>query len=397
MLVFIRYFSIFKANPLLLNSLNLKVHKLHFAVIILVLSGCFAGLYSQPDTVWSYKAKKPFTSMPLLEVSKYYIGTENGSLLCLDAESGKVIWETKAPADGIKKGKKTVKEQLPKKGKSKAPGNRPLIKYGFTGMLLTNPNYLFACNVDNTVCAFNKDNGVKMWSYKANLDFEHPVSLLKYDNYLIFRTEDSLVVALNQESGTEVWKYKCAGNAGGLSLKGNEVCFATSDRFVITLNAGTGTELNKISLGDFRVNEKKGIVVIDNNCILLSDSGNMAAFSVKKKKELWQQAYKLESFVEADERLIAYNDSLMVGIKMKNGAYAWKLEGVYSDRSSPVIFKDKLYFHASSKNKLMIVNTKTGEYTRSYLVKGPSVITPAVNDKIIVLVIEDRIFAIKND
>ena len=75
---------------------------------------------AQPDTLWSCKIKKPLTAKPLLDGSRYYIGSESGSLYCLDAESGKIIWETKAPADVLKKGKKLpVKEPKPKKGKEK--------------------------------------------------------------------------------------------------------------------------------------------------------------------------------------------------------------------------------------------------------------------------------------
>lgn len=333
-----------------------------------------------------------------MDGSRYYIGSESGSLYCLDAESGKIIWETKAPADVLKKGKKLpVKEPKPKKGKEKVQNGKPAIKYGFNGTFASNPNYVFAGNADNTVYAFNKDNGVRMWSYKANLDPETLLSFCKYDNYLIFKTEDSMVVALNQESGAEVWKYKSTGHVGGLSLENNEVYFATSDRFVVSLNAGTGTEVTKLSLGSFAVDENEGIGVIDNTLILQGDSGHLAGFSAKKKKEQWLQDYQLKHFFDDEDRLIGYADSLMVGIKVKNGAIAWKLEGVYSDRTWPVTQNGKLYYHASSKNKLMIVNMKTGEYIRSYLVKGSSVIAPAVNDKIIVLVIEDRVFAIKND
>ncbi len=360
---------------------------------ILICCGLFAP--AQPDTLWSCKIKKPITFKPLLEISRYYIANEEGTVYCLDTESGRVLWETRAPQET---GKKVKKQPAPKKVKGKSlPSVKAPIKYGFLSTFVANPNYLFGCNVDDNVYAFNKDNGVRIWNYKANFDEDKFAPLWMYDNLLIFKTEDSLVVALSQESGTEVWKYKCSAKVGELSLRSNQLHFPTADKQIIALNAGTGKEIAKINLGNTEINEEKGVCVIDNNYCLLNDSGDVAWFSTKKKKEVWHQPYRITMLLETEERLVAYNDSLLIGLKNKNGNQNWKLEGVFSDKTLPIVREGKLYFHASSKNKVMIINTKTGEYIRSYLVKGTSVIAPSVNDKQIVLVIEDRIFAIRND
>ncbi len=349
------------------------------------------------DTLWSCKIKKPITLQPLLEISRYYIGTETGSLFCIDVETGRVLWETKME---VKKPiKKNTKEQNPKtiKVKTKASAAKNQLKNGFLSMFVSNPNYIFGCNVDDNVYAFNKDNGVKIWEYKANFDQDKFAQILTYDNTIIFKTEDSLIIALNQESGSEVWKYKCTGKIGNLTLREDEIHFTTSEFSIMSINAKTGKEESKLGMTGLSFNYDKGVNVIDNNYFMLNDSGNVSAVSSRKKRELWNQAFKIKSLYEDDERLVAIKDSTLFGIKPKTGAIMWNVEGNFSDRTLPVLRNGKIYFHSSSKNKLMIINTKTGEYMRSYLVKGASKVSPAVNDKVIIVCLEEKLVAIKND
>jgi outer membrane protein assembly factor BamB len=349
------------------------------------------------DTLWSCKIKKPITLQPLLEISRYYIGTETGSLYCIDVETGRVLWETKMEVKKPnKKNQKEVNTKVPK-GKTKVSSSKNQIKNGFLSMFVSNPNYIFGCNVDDNVYAFNKDNGVKIWEYKANFDQDKFAQILTYDNMIIFKTEDSLIIALNQDSGNEVWKYKCSSKVGNLTLREDEIHFPNSEFNIISINAKNGKEESKLGMQGLSFNYDKGVNVIDNNYFMLNDSGNVSAISSRKKKELWNQDFKIKNLYEDDERLVAIKDSTLFGIKPKTGAIIWNVEGNFSDKTLPVLRNGKIYFHSSSKNKIMIINTKTGEYMRSYLVKGSSKVSPAVNEKLIIVCLEEKLIAIKND
>jgi outer membrane protein assembly factor BamB len=356
---------------------------------------CWLGvqLCSAQDTLWACKIKKPVTLLPLLETSRYYVGNESGSLFCVDAESGRVLWETKIE---LKKANKKIKDAV-KKIRTKSPNTKPEVKNGFLSMFVSNPNYIFGCNADDHVYALNKDNGVKIWEYKTEFDAEKFAPLFIYDNTIIFKTEDSCIIALNQDTGSEVWKYKCSGKVGALTIRDNEIHFPSSDMKIISLNARNGKEESKFVSEGISFNIDKGVSVIDNNYFALTDSGEVFCVSVRKKKEVWKQALQAKWFIEDDERLVCYSDSLMMGLKSKNGVLNWKVEGSFNDRTLPIIFNGKLYYHAVNKNKLMIINLKNGEYLRSFLVKGKSKVSPGINAKMAILCVEDKIFAIKNE
>jgi outer membrane protein assembly factor BamB len=347
--------------------------------------------YAQ-DTLWTCKIKKPVTLLPLLEISRYYVGNQSGSLFCIDVETGRVLWETKMEA---KKMGKKIKEPI-KKGKTKN-GTKPSVRNGFLSMFVSNPNYIFGCNADDNVYAFNKDNGVKIWEYKAEFDSEKFAQLFVYENTIIFKTEDSCVIALNQDAGSEVWKYKCSGKVGALTLNENKILFPSSDMKIISINARNGKEESNFSMEGMNIAIDKGVSEIDNSYFGITDSGNVFAVSVRKKKEIWKQSLEARWKLEDNERLIIGSDSMIMGLKVKNGLTAWKVEGNFTDKTLAVVKNGKLYFHASSKNKLMIINLKTGEYIRSFLLKGSSRVSPGINDKMVVLCVEDKIFAIKNE
>lgn len=156
-------------------------------------------------------------STPTFENGKLYVVSGTGELNCIDAETGKIIWQVNA----IEK----YNGEIFKHGDAEAP-------------LLTKNAVLYTTGgVENTLIALNKSDGTLLWKSKSlggAKSYASPVLIHHNGNDIILAQTSENLIAINPENGAIYWSYNLIQyheNPSGIGAQTNPPLYFNGEIF----------------------------------------------------------------------------------------------------------------------------------------------------------------------
>lgn len=166
-------------------------------------------------------------SSPVIQNGRLYVGTRNGVLFCLEAESGSNIWRYQADSELI------------------------------TDIAVTS-DALFLASLDGVVTALNPENGDLLWRYVSD---ESMQSGLSSDGRIVYCPAVSgTLIALDAATGKVMWQHASNGSIYSIpSHSGGIVVFGNTAGEVYALHSDTGNVKWRFDAGSV-VNTSPAIV-----------------------------------------------------------------------------------------------------------------------------------------
>ena len=195
------------------------------------------------------------SSRPLIFNNRVYVGFADGSISCLNAQTGGLIWE----------------KNLGRGEKFNDVDSSPVIHKG----------KLFVSSFERGLFALDPNSGATLWTHEDGSSH----SVLPVQNKLFYPTEDGRMIALDASSGKKLWDYKLSDGIAtqAVHYKGL-IIFGSSDGPITALNAASGRFVKKFETGFGvkavpRINEKTGELFV------LTTGANVFAFKLAFKRD----------------------------------------------------------------------------------------------------------------
>jgi outer membrane protein assembly factor BamB len=186
------------------------------------------------DTVWTHSYKQKLapkyyeggpSATPTVEGNRVYTFSKSGLVLCLDAASGKVIWQKFVAAD------LNLEEPT----------------WGFAGSVLVQGD-LVILNAGDSGIALNKQSGEVVWSSGAGPSgYSTPVPFLTGAEPCVALMGKEDLLAVRVKDGSVLWRFPWKTQ---YDVNAADPIVIGGDRFFITSGYGHGCALIQVSGGE---------------------------------------------------------------------------------------------------------------------------------------------------
>ena len=187
---------------------------------------------------------------PVLYENKFFIGTLDGRLYCLEKEEGEIIWQSRVD-DSIYTSP-AVWEDIVTIGTVdgtmyafRTGSGEKIWEKELSGGIIASGSIargiIFIGTTDNTFYALDAENGEIKWEFKTNGKIYSTPAVKDFT--VIFGCNDKFLYALNQADGRLIWKYDAKGliNTSPV-IAGKTVYFGSLNHNLYGLNLDTGEE-----------------------------------------------------------------------------------------------------------------------------------------------------------
>ncbi len=251
-------------------------------------------------TEWTFRARAPITSSPLLVGGAVVFGSRDSTLYCLDAETGALRWACDA-GSGVGSSPRAARGICVigtyagrvlgvdlKSGKRKWEGRTG-------GKIVSSPCLLEDLAVigsnDGRVHAFRLSDGEKVWAYETKGAVRASPEVIGPDRVVI-GSQDGTLHAIDARSGRAAWKV-AAGSAilaGAAFDEGsNRVIAGTKEGRVLCVAADNGKVVWNAQVGS-TVNAKPRIA--DGRVLVGTNGGKLYALDLATGESRWSAAGK---------------------------------------------------------------------------------------------------------
>jgi outer membrane protein assembly factor BamB len=170
-------------------------------------------------TIWKVNAKSLLEFPPVIAYGNLYVGTNDGHVLAVDSETGKVVWN---------------------KGFGICTAASPAVGRGVVYQPFMDPS---PCpqhdqSAPGYMIALDAQTGAELWRFKAGVIETSPLLI---DGILYFGSWDKKMYALDVKTRKVVWSFATGGQVkGGPAYSNGLLYFASYDRKVYCVDARTG-------------------------------------------------------------------------------------------------------------------------------------------------------------
>ncbi len=247
-------------------------------------------------------------STPTFENGKIYVSSGTGQVNCINAKTGKIIWQV----DAIKNHKGEIYNH--------GDAENPLI----AGELVV----FTTGGEENTMVAFRKTDGSLVWKTKSlggSKSYASPLLIQHYAKSLILAQTAENLIAINPENGDIVWHYNLirfhlhqqgVGANTNVPLFFNGEIFVTSGydhpgiKLALSADGGSVTEIWKNDTID---THHGGVVLVDGNIYgsnwQNNSKGRWASVNWQTGRTNWEEEwYNKGSTIFADGMLYIYEE-----------------------------------------------------------------------------------------
>lgn len=330
-----------------------------FSIIVLGLLNCISSISAQQQIKWTFLTDSCVYSSPTYNNGLLYIGSDDGKLYCLDAESGLKKWEFKT--EGIIRCKPAVDK-----------------------------NVVYTASDDGNLYAIDAISGEKKWNYNIGNKLnrivpEMPIFTGNYWDYMqsspcvnngivYVGSGDSSLYAIEAQDGKLKWRTKTKGIIRSSPFVYEEAVYVGSfDGFIYAFKTDDGSEIWK-----FRtyVQVQPSPRVANGIVYCGSRSAFFYAIDAKTGKQIWKYDY-LGSWVESSAAImdsvvyVGSSDAKNVyAFKAKTGKQLWKCNANGYPWSSPIYDNGIIYIGYAGFNRdttiksgggILAINAATGK------------------------------------
>ena len=196
---------------------------------------------------WRFEAGASVFGSPAVEGGRVYLGTGDGRVLALDAESGRPVWEHET-------------------------GTQILSSPALAG------KWVFVGTGDGRIVALGKDDGREQWTFQAGGAILSSPAV--YDGVLYVGSEDDRVYALDAATGRKRWRYSTDGRvSSGPVVNDRVVAVNSRDSRVYVI--GVRTAKGRL---DYVTSAVEGAPTLDGNRLYVADTaGVLRAIDWRKR------------------------------------------------------------------------------------------------------------------
>ena len=351
------------------------------------------------DTNQSLDDSTPLLSEPIFIFSKIYLINSNGSLLKIDSQNGKTIWE------------KEIFQNL---------GNSIIGAPAISGKYINEKDItIFVHTGSDELVSIDGSSGEVNWKKKYKLPFRGGITT--FDDKLFLSDYEGNFFSINTSNGQIIWSVSLGTdyssvytNARPVFAKNKIIVPGTGGSFFVvssktgeiiwTENISSNSQLPKIfHLGDIVANPVyyKGVIY------LVSQSGYMSAYNIETQEKLWTLPIGgLETPILSGKTIfINGNMGSLVSANRITGYVRWvnkyeshvNINSYFSDKKiaiykGPVLIDSKLLF-SDHYGILRILDADTGIEIEKLSIGKLAIAPIPVNKKVFFLKSDGKLLA----
>ena len=287
--------------------------------------------------------------VPIVDGNILYVVDNSGTLLVLDADTGKRHWKSRIPVK--------VSAGL-----------------GIGG------GQLYVASADGEVLALDIKDGQLLW--RALVSSEVLAPPVYAQSALLIHTSDGKLFALDPSSGRVIWTYD--RSVPILSLRGTSTPVVQQGTVFDTFGSGKlaimqlsdGKVLFERPLGfasgrsDLdRINDADSGPLLDKEVIYTSTyQGSILAMNLRTGAELWNRKASIHQALSMDEQLLyaVDSDDTVWALNKNNGVPVWKQDALTARLlTAPVLFGDYLLV-GDYQGNLHVLSRQDGHFVTRY-------------------------------
>lgn len=270
-------------------------------------------LKANPKLIWKKNiGRGPIASDPVFFENKIYVVDALGTLSCVSAKDGELIW------------KKEIARQ---------PDESV-----FSGGLAVHDGILFVSTNIGTVHAINPKDQKEIWKR----DLKSPLKGAPFvSNGRLFITSiDNTTFSLNTKTGKTIWtktidkEQTMMSEFGTIALFGDDVICPYSSGDILSLEASTGSEnwsdvlfSSDISASGFTISHiSASPVVFDNYLLVATSESKMVLIDATSGIRVWEQGIGTirTPIVNSGWIFVLTSDKNLVCLSAQNGEFKWQ-------------------------------------------------------------------------
>jgi outer membrane protein assembly factor BamB len=313
--------------------------------------------------LWEAPAQDGVLGAPAIVGEHVFVGILGGELLCLDRETGDLIWSYKS----VKK--------VPKN--SFAPG--------FLASPTVTDDSVYIGDEDGVFHAINRKTGKQRWVYQTFAEIISSASIV--GKTVIFGSYDSNLYCLNMD-GTLNWKYETMDRVNGSPAVSNGFSFVTGcDEHLRVINILTGKQEYEMNLRTYLIASP----AIKGDMLYVGTyASEVIAVDWKKQEVLWR--YKNEdndfpyhSSAALTEKYVVVGgrDKQLHCIDRATGKGVWTYPTRGRIDSSPVVVGKRVFVGCSDGN-LYEVGLEDGKLLWKFNALKEIAGSPAIGEGVLV-------------
>jgi len=306
----------------------------------------------QGEIKWTFATEDAIHSSPAVADGVVYIGSRDGNLYALNADTGEKLWSFKTGS---------------------WVESSPIVVGGV----------VYVGSNDGFFYALDAKTGEERWAFGTTYGIRSTAAVA--DGIVYFGSDDYYLYALNALTGQEVWKYESGTQVTSSPVVADGVVVVGSlEGLLYTLNAKTG----KVRL-KFETHSNVGSSPAVNNSIayFTDSSGNLFAVDIQARN------WPLENWLMVYWRVFYIYKSAPKPPASSGWLWTYKMGSKSKLTSSPALYADTLYQGAGNSLMSFDVNTKKPGW--SFATKDVVSSSPAVTDKAVYVGSQDgRFYAV---
>ena len=295
---------------------------------------------------WSFFAKAPVRSMPLVNGSNVFFGNTNGDFFAINKTTGNLLWQFNTG-------------------------------YAINSSAASQGGKIFFADNKQTIYALNEVTGKLIWKFDMGNKLAYPwrfdyfySSPILYKDKLIIGADDGYLHMLNQKDGKENWKFKTKGIIrSSAAIMNDMTVVGDMDGIFYAIDIRNGKEKwNFKTLGDSLNNgnfgfDRKAILsspVVTEDKILFGSRDGILYCINEEGKLVWKMDHHVSWVIST----VAIKDSFVVtgtsdgrfvqAVDLNTGKEIWKTQTNTLFWSSPTIVADKVYIGGFDGNEFCL-------------------------------------------
>jgi outer membrane protein assembly factor BamB len=300
--------------------------------------------------LWKFSAGKdgPFEANAVVADGTVYVGSFDGNLYAIDANTGKKKWAYKT-------------------------------ELGFSAAAAVNNGRVFAGDADGVVVCLNADSGEKVWEFTTGGEIDGGLNF--YQDKLLVGSQDATLYCLSCETGEKVWEFKIGDQIRALpTVAGNRCFLAGCDGKLHVVDLDTGT-----AAGTIDIDSPTGCTpaVVDKLVFFGTEGSTFFAIHWADQSVAWKftsernLSYRASAAATPQAVVIGGRDKQVLAFEPATGKVQWRYTARHRVDSSPVISGKVVYF-GSSDGRVTALNLASGEPVWQYEAGGQFTAAPAI-------------------
>ena len=313
---------------------------------------------------WDIKIGRSVFATPVVADDKIFVGNEEGKFVSMDLKSGKILWEF---------------------------DTEDIIE----GTACIAGSFVIFGSGDGFLYCMNQSDGKLKWKYETDGEILGGVNLFKSKEdkklYILAGSYDNYMHCVSLDNGKLKWKYETQNYVNGApGIAEGKIYFGGCDAQIYGIKTEDGKVHTTMDAENYIANS---IVVVDSIAYVAHHGNRVAAFDLKKKKQIWEFGerdfpYFSSPAVTDDSVFAAGRDKRLYKINRKSGDGIWEFKTGNGIESSPVVSGNNVYI-GSGDGSIYAVDIKSGKEQWSFELGDNIRSSPAVVDGKLVIGCDD--------